>query len=390
DYDQDGDLDLYLTRASGLPDSLLENDGKGNFTDVTIERGLLAFSQTSAAAWLDYDRDGRLDLLVGRSDHPLELYHQTQTGSFQPVAWDLKLWVPRGVREIEVSDFSGDGYPDFILGLNGLTDRICKNEPAETWTDWRFPDVAAEAGLTVLRNSSGHFFDFDNDGVEDLLLLSEVSDRGSPVSLYRNEGEGRFRDISEEAGLDGITNAVSASTLDLDNDGFLDLILGSPALSPNRVLWNRGGYQFREVSVAAGGSFLDRPISFLSRDIDRNGAVDLLSLNEAGNLRWLEPIGDLDSWMRVRIAGNIPGTRITMIVRDHDWILHPFHRVFGTETEVTVGVGNASTVESLALTRPGSEEPEETLTKVSPNQLVELELTRSREPKKIEPVVETP
>src|SRR5690606_29138814 len=112
---------------------------------------------------------------------------------------DLKLWVPRGVRRIETGDFSGDGYPDFHLALEGMRDRLCRSVPAEAWQDWRFPDIAAEADLSdAAKPGVALFLDIDNDGWLDLVLGSSggsaAEEEGAVLSLHHNQGGGTFAD----------------------------------------------------------------------------------------------------------------------------------------------------------------------------------------------------
>jgi len=415
DYDGDGDLDLFLTRRDGLPDSLLRNEGGGRFADVTVEAGLLAFGDTATAAWLDYDGDGRLDLMVGSHDHPLELYRQAGDGSFQPLAWDLGLWVPRGVAHIEAADFSGDGLPDFFLGIDGLGDRLCVTRPAETPNQWRFPDVAAQADVAVAgEKTAALFLDFDNDGRRDLLLghaaeaspseaespspgdpeassaddaspapsreATERPEKATGLRLYRNEGGENFREVTAAAGLDGVPAATALGAGDLDNDGFLDLFVGTGPLAINRVFWNRGGVSFREISVVSRGSYLDEPVRFRSCDVDEDGAVDIFYRSRSGRIRRLEPTGPLDDWLTLELVRHEPGARVELTVRDGDWVLHPVSAFFDLDARTTLGLGPADIVERIAVFPPGGDEPVRTLEKVEPNRELVIELPARKEP----------
>ena len=399
DFDADGDLDLFITRRYGLPNSLLRNDG-GKFEDVTITLGLLSFNDTTTAAWLDYDDDGLLDLLVGSADHPLELYHQTAGGIFQPIAWDLKLWVPRGVHTIKVADFSDDGSPDFFLGIDGLPDRLCLARPSATWSDWRFEDIAADAGIDVgTKSTSAAFFDFDNDGLFDLLLTSATPDPIVPAKpvdppvgisgtarLFRNEGKERFTDITDLAGLRLTESVISVGVADLDNDSYEDLLLGTGVLSINRVFWNREGSGFKEISIASQGSYLDGAVSFAVADLDKNGTTDVLYLNESGRVRWLEATGAMDNWLQVTVKGSSPGVRLSLTVRDKDWVLHPIERRLDTASSAMIGIGQADVIERLDVFAPGGGKPLATLEKIEPNREVVLELPKRPKKRAIVPM----
>ena len=406
DYDGDGDLDLFLTRREGLPDSLLRNEGEGRFADVTVEAGLLAFGDTATAAWLDYDGDGRLDLMVGSHDQPLELYRQASDGSFQRLAWDLRLWVPRGVAHIEAADFSGDGLPDFFLGIDGLDDRLCVTRPGETPNQCRFPDVAAQADVPVAgANTSALFLDFDNDGRRDLLLghpsdpapadlesadrdatagLDDASpakgDGKTGLRLYRNEGGERFREVTAATGLDHVPEATALGAGDLDNDGFLDLFVGTAPLAINRVFWNRGGVSFREISVVSRSGHLDEPVRFHSRDVDEDGAADIFYRNRSGRIRRLEATGPLHDWLVIELVHHAPGARVEVTVRDEDWVLHSISTFFDLEARITLGLGSADVIERLAVFPPGGDEPVRTLEKFEPDRELVIELPPREKP----------
>ncbi len=388
DYDADGDLDAFLIREGGKPNSLLENDGKGGMKDVTIEKGLLAFSDTSAAAWLDYDGDGLLDLLVGNRDHPLELYHQTSGGAFQPVAWDLKWWVHRGIETIAVADFTGDGLPDVYLGLESRADQLCVTTPGETWDSWRFEDVSAasdlETGKKVATESDPAppktagiplFIDFDNSGSVDLLVAKGESRKDkNRILVFQNIGNARFRDVTEDSGISATVPVTSMAAADIDGDGFEDLIVGTETLQTNRLFWNQVGSGFREVTAVSGAAFLDAPANIISTDLDDNGRIDLLITNEDGTVRRLEATGATPAWISLHLSRPVPGARVELQVRDKDWIVHTITRQLESHSEVTIGVGNADIIETIEFFAPGEKESFEKIEKVKPNQHLEVEI----------------
>ncbi|MDF1850185.1 MAG: VCBS repeat-containing protein [Verrucomicrobiales bacterium] len=376
DFDRDGDLDLLVLRRNGLPDSLLRNEGGGNFRDVTIELGLLAFRDSTAAAWIDYDGDGLLDLLSGSSDHPLELYHQTEGGGFQPVAWDLKLWVPRGIRQIEVGDFSGDGLSDIFLGIDSYRDRFCRTTPAETWSDWRFPEITADANLSPSEDGVVSFIDFDADGRLDIFILppSESTAETKKLQIYHARSDGSFEEVAEAVELADYQDLRSVTPVDIDNDGFLDLFCATPELEINRLLWNRGGLAFKEISIASRASFLDAPLATEAVDFDQDGVMDLIYENESGELRWLEPQGATQDWLRISLSNARAGMRMTTEIRDKDWVVHEVTRNLRGEKQLHLGLGEADVVETISIFSADGETPLATQEKVAPNQEIRLEL----------------
>ncbi len=388
DYDADGDLDLFVTRSDGLPNSLLRNKGNGEFEEVATETGLLSFNDTIVAGWLDYDNDGSLDLIVGSADHPLELYRQTKVGTFQPIAWDLKLWIPRGAHHLEIVDFNGDQHPDFFLGIDGLADRLYQNVPALTWSEWRFTDIAPKIGLPKSKAASpAVFFDFDNDRIPDLVsgiaATPGSADPGSAASsgiqFYHNEGNGTFRNLTSDIGLRAIPKVTTLAALDLDNDGYLDLAVGTEALSLNRIYWNQGGTGLREVSVTSRGSFIDDPAQMHASDLNADGHADLIYRNGAEKLRWLQSSGPIENYLRVVLPNHEPGTRISLVTRDHDWILHSIERTLEQEPSVTIGLGDAAVIETLEIILPDGKKLGQTLTGLKPNQDIVIELSGSAE-----------
>lgn len=372
DFDGDGDLDLYVGRKHGLPDSLLRNEGDGAFADITIEAGLLAFRETSTVAWSDFDADGMPDLLVGSSDQPIELYHQAEPGRFVPVAWDLGLWIPRGVREIAVADFDSDGFEDFHFSIEGLHDRLYHNLPQERGPR-RFEDRTVESGASLPEDGRVVAFDADGDGSPDMLSIAIDGQDKGVLRLFRHTGGFGFENVTADAGLAGISSATDACPVDLDNDGLIDLFVATEALSPNLFYSNRGELGFREVSVSSGSSFLDSPALPVATNLGGDGSVDLVYSRTGGEIVWLQATGELQSWVELRAPRVPPGTRVELIVRDRDWILQRIVRSFGPAGSMFVGIGEADMIESATLMPPTSDTPIMRKTKLEPNQAFSFE-----------------
>ncbi len=409
DFDDDGDQDLFISRGGTLPNSLLRNIGNG-FEDVTIELGLLAFSDTASAAWIDYDNDGWMDLIVGNRDHPLEIYRQSNKGIFEPLAWELKLRINSGVNGIEVADVNTDGYPDFYLSIQGAPDQLCLTNSSPTPDGWRFTDTSAANGF-VSGQSASHakFFDFDNDGDPDLALgnpavssgeaqaglLSGESESDPALRLYENNGDGTLTDVTGQTGLGGveeirnpgIVDVRSLGVADLDGDGYEDLIVGSGDLAVNRAFWNRQGMDFRDVSVSSSFSYVDSLEEILSADLTGDGSTDLFSVSSEGKVRWQEVDSSMSNWLNLTLAGSRPGTRVAFVVRDQDWVLHPIQRVAGTSSRLTVGLGDAKTVESIQVFAPEKEEPVTILDSIQPNQTIQIQVPKSPRQRAIVPML---
>ena len=183
DWDEDGDLDIYVSNYRLQPNLLWRNDGKGHFKNVALSHGaagngeLGAWGHTIGSAFADLDNDGHFDLFVGNFSHP-------------PAYQDR---------------------PQFLRNLGPKT-------------DWRFEDKSAVAGLAWRESyASPAFADFDNDGLLDLFFTTVYP--GDHSVLYRNLGSWRFKDVTSESGIH-TERTYQAAWADFDNDGDLDLVSG--------------------------------------------------------------------------------------------------------------------------------------------------------------------
>jgi len=232
---------------------LFHNNGDGTFSDCAEGSGLADLSFVKGAAWGDYDNDGFLDLYVSR-------------------IYELNLLFRNGGAAVEQT-------PERESGAQS----------------WKFTDVTAAAGVGEPRFSfPTWFWDYDNDGWLDLFAAGydgKSIDRvagdylGTPhrpghPRLYRNLGDGTFRDVTEEMRLDRVLLAMGANFGDLDNDGWLDLYIGTGApslraLVPNRMFRNAGGKVFQDVTTAGGFGHLQKGHGVSFADIDSDGDQDI-------------------------------------------------------------------------------------------------------------------
>ncbi|HZN03866.1 MAG TPA: CRTAC1 family protein [Candidatus Polarisedimenticolia bacterium] len=305
DYDNDGRIDVlmlrggWMGRAGRLPVSLLHNDGGGRFTDVTEEAGLLRFHPTQTAVWFDYDGDGWLDLFIGneaRQDdpHPCELFHSNRDGTFTEVAAQAGVAAVGFVKGVTSGDFNNDGRPDLYLSVRGAENILYRNDGA-SGGGWRFTDVAAEAGVTEpFVSFPTWFFDYDNDGWEDLFvsgyLIRNAGDLAADAlglateaerpRLYRNNGDGTFADVTRAAHLHRVLQSMGSNYGDLDNDGWLDIYLGTGdpelgTLIPDRVFRNAEGRRFQDVTTSGGFGHLQKGHGVSFADLDNDGDQDV-------------------------------------------------------------------------------------------------------------------
>ena len=347
DYDNDGDLDLFVT-AFG-PDTLYRNNGDGTFTDVTSAAGLkktdaaagAGLIWSSSAAFLDYDRDGDLDLFlanyldftpatnkicydpVGARDYctprayrpvPDRLFRNEGNGTFVDVSDAAGITKADGAGlGVSTGDYDGDGWLDLYVANDATPNQLWINQKNGT-----FADMGPLSGAAV--NASGNpegsmgiaSGDYDADGDEDLFVTNIV---GETYALYVNNGRGDFDDQRVRVGLAQPTAAFTGfgtEWFDYDNDGWLDLFAANgavniiPAQRGQRVPFRMVNQLFRNLGTAGGASgaaavrFADmtakagpafatpevnRGAAF--GDVDNDGDVDVLVTTNAGPVRLL-------------------------------------------------------------------------------------------------------
>ena len=236
--------------------------------------GLVDIDPTSVGIDFEHRRDPNLDIEAYRDELLFGVIQHASGG-------------------ISAADYDQDGRPD-LLFLDGRRIRLYRNVETSAEGEIRFADVTAEAGLDGIgRTHAGLFADFDNDGDRDLFLARYLA----PSMYFANDGDGTFTDLSAEKGLDVVVPSTSATLLDFDRDGFLDLYLGAngnafealPRLpffaqngKPNRLFRNDGGERFVDVTEASGTGDVGWTLAVATGDVDGDGWPDLAVANDFG------------------------------------------------------------------------------------------------------------
>jgi hypothetical protein len=259
DFDNDGWQDLYVTGYGG--NVLYRNLGNCKFEDVTEKAGVRLGGYSTGAAWGDYDRDGYIDLFVPR-------YLQVDIDKL--TKYDSKLCDFRGVT-MECARRGHTGESDFLLRNRG---------------DGTFEDVSKKAGVS----DPGHYLgmqgiwaDYDNDGWPDLYVTND----GGPNYLYHNKHDGTFEEIGLQAGaalsLEGQERAgMGVDFGDFDRDGRLDIFVTNFSEEPDALFWNQGEKGFTDIAASAGvarPSFLPVGWGTAFFDMDNDGWLDLIVAN---------------------------------------------------------------------------------------------------------------
>ncbi len=349
DYDGDGDVDLYVT---GLRDNrLLRNRGDGRFEDVTAAAGAVERRWTVAASFLDFDRDGYLDLFLanylhfdfanhkvcldatGTQDYcgpqnypplPDRLLRNRGDGTFEDVTARVGLDAASGAALGAVArDFDDDGWLDLYVANDLMPNQLWMNRGRGGSAMRQFEDESLLAGAAV--NGEGKAeasmgiaaADADGDGDEDLLLAHLD---GETNTLYLNDGTGLFDDRSQASGLGNASwnyTAFGAGFFDVDNDGDLDFFAANGAVKTlpelvrrgdpyplhqrNQLFENQGGGRFVEL-VDAGLDTSEVSRAAIFGDVDNDGDTDIVVVNNGGPVRLLQNrLAPLGNWLGLRL-----------------------------------------------------------------------------------------
>ncbi|MBA3962947.1 MAG: CRTAC1 family protein [Chthoniobacterales bacterium] len=284
DYNGDGILDFFAAEPpfqSGNPgqsnitpdtstmdtrNALYKGNGDGTFTYTAFAAGLeIGRNYGECGFWVDYNNDGKLDLFVKSQSTNMEasvnvLYKNNGNGTFAKVAGAAGLEMAIGGTTagsiVSFADYDNDGFMDVVMGGNDAPAALYHNN-----RDGTFSEVTTTAGLVSRVNANGLAWgDYNNDGLLDLYISrgkqSGMGDLGN--TLYHNNGDGTFTDVTAAAGVNDNTNTWAAVWGDYDNDGFLDLYVaraGTTVIGPgnaNILYHNNGDGTFTNVAKAQG------------------------------------------------------------------------------------------------------------------------------------------
>jgi enediyne biosynthesis protein E4 len=367
DFDNDGRNDLFVTYYG--QNILYKNHGDGTFTDVTVKAGLTQdkLRWNSGCAFLDYDRDGRLDLFVANyidfdiKTAPLPeaagcaykgiqvacgppgleggknlLYRNNGDGTFQDVTETSGILDTIGTYglSVAVADFDNDGWPDIYVANDSTAATYYQNQKNGT-----FKDVAIESGIAYSpdgRPQAGmgvSVGDFNRDGLLDIVKTNFAGDTDS---LYQNLGDGTFEDKTYLSGLGINTRYLGwgVGFVDLDNDGWLDIVIANGHVYPEvdgshvdapyaerkYVYRNLRNGQFEEVTPLAGPGMMAavaaRGCAF--GDYDNDGSMDVVVNCVNSPPQLLHCATTIPrNWIKIRVVGKKSnragiGTRITV------------------------------------------------------------------------------
>lgn len=323
DYDNDGDLDLYLVNSGD--NKLFRNDGDDVFTDVTPE--LMAHDGLSrCAAWGDFDNDGLVDLYLSVSGVNIQgdinlLFKNFGNDVFGLLSHQALELPERVGRGVSWSDFDNDGDLDLYVANGGPPEAGPKDPPVNDTNALIRNDGAghfSEITPTLLQLQDNSravtWVDFDNDLDMDLYVTTGSAGQNS---LFVNTDEGFVLFDDPVIGGDGRTR--DAAWGDFDNDGDLDLYLSR--LFDNKLLENNGKGAFHDVTAGELGNAANgRGVAWA--DYDNDGDLDLFNATSARNTLFRNDTPSDYSWLKVRLVGTISnrsaiGARIIVKIGEH-------------------------------------------------------------------------
>ncbi|HUJ94825.1 MAG TPA: CRTAC1 family protein [Terriglobales bacterium] len=407
DYDNDGYDDLFITAVG--QSHLFHNNGNGTFTDVTKSAGLWGPNEFStSAAWVDYDRDGKLDLVVANyvqwsvandlyctldgthksyctpesyKGASVRLWHNLGNGKFEDATQKAKIYDPTSKNlGIAILDYNNDGWPDILLANDTQPNKLYLNKH-----DGTFEEHGVAAGIAfsedgVARAGMGvDAADYDRSGHASIIITNFANQM---LSLYHNEGNGLFVDeapSSEVGRATLVTLGFGCFFFDYDNDGWMDILVADGHIEdqiqrvqkrvsyaePPHLFRNLGGGKFQEVTDSLGADFASPKVArgAAYADIDNDGALDVLMTTNGGRALLFHNEGGTNHSLRVKLKGtksNRDGigavVRLTSGKNQQSQMLHSGSSYLSqSELVLTFGVGGDTKVDAIEIVWPSGQ-----------------------------------
>ncbi len=347
DYDNDGFDDIFITALG--QSHLFHNNGNGTFTEVTKAAGMWGPSEFStSAAWVDYDRDGQLDLVVANYVQWTEqtdlyctidgaqksyctpesykgtfvrLWHNLGNGKFEDATQKAGLADPTSKSlGVAILDYNSDGWPDILIANDTQPNKLYVNKKNGTFEERGVPagigfseDGIARAGMGV------DAADYDRSGHPSVIISNFANQM---VSLYHNEGNGLFVDEAPQSEVGRatlVTLGFGCFFFDYDNDGWPDIFVADGHIEdaiervqkrvsyaePAHLFRNLGGGKFQEVTAQMGTAFAAPRVArgAAYADIDNDGFLDVLVTTNAGPAYLFHNEGGTNHSLRFKLIG---------------------------------------------------------------------------------------
>ncbi len=420
DYNNDGFADVIILRGgwwgrnAKFPFSLLKNNGNNTFEDVTIESGLYSPYPTQTASWGDFNNDGWIDLYVPHENYPAQLFINNK-GKFKDVAPKYGLNITTYAKGCSWGDINNDGWPDIYLSCLGTPNKLWLNKAGAAPGERKFEDISKSAGVEEpIYSFPTWFFDFDNDGYQDIFVSGYDTRRFSEVGgdaardmlgmppmgelprLYHNNGNNTFTDVSEVYGVNHVNYAMGCNFGDIDNDGWPDYYLGTGApeyttIVPNKLYHNVAGKKFEDITYATGTGHIQKGHAVAFADIDNDGDQDIYEViggavegDRFRNVLFENSTPNKNHWIKLKLEG-VSSNRAAIGARVHikaimaDGSTQNFYHVvssggsFGANPlMISAGLGNATAIEEIEISWPNAKQTKEIIKNIAMNTLVKI------------------
>ena len=303
------------------------------FTDVGAQAGVARVNMGRGSAWRDLNGDGWLDLFTVAEGSVHTLYRSNGDGTFTDIARQAGVADSLGGWGALWIDYDNDGAPDLFITRDGWKG-VGKDTLYRNNGDGTFVDVTQQAGLGEMADSfCAAWGDYDNDGWVDLYVARGISRKGHPNALYRNNRDGTFTDVARQARVDnGSRPTIGVVWGDYDGDGRLDLYVANYE-APNALYRNHGDGTFTDVTAAAGVADPRRGFVTFFFDYNNDARLDLFVSSWTGRMEEV-----IQSMVTGKPA--TPGNRPFLYRNNGD----------GTFTDVTREAGLARTFGTMAAT----------------------------------------
>jgi enediyne biosynthesis protein E4 len=423
DYDNDGFDDIFITAVG--QSRLFHNNGQGAFSDVTAKAGLSGINEFStSAAWVDYDRDGKLDLAVANyvqwspktdiycsldgkhksyctpesyKGASLRVWHNLGNGKFEDATEKL------GLRDttsktlgVAIFDYNKDGWPDIVLSNDTQPNKLYVNEKG-----LHFTESAVMAGIAysedgIARAGMGvDTADYDHSGNPSVLITNFSNQM---LSLYHNEGNGLFVDAAPTSELGRaslLTLGFGCFFFDYDLDGWPDILVANGHIEdqieaiqkrvhyaqPPHLFRNLGAGKFAEVTTQMGTDFsrarVARGVAYA--DIDNEGALDVIVTTNGGAAQLFRNEGGTNHSLRIKLVGtksNRDGIGAMVHLqsgnnRQSSMMRSGSSYLSQSELVLTFGLGGATKADQVEVDWPSGQR--ETLTNVDADQIITVQ-----------------
>jgi hypothetical protein len=303
DYDNDGFLDLFVAVGLGGNDLLYRNNGDGSFTKIAADPVVQSAGNSRGCAWGDYDNDGHLDLFVANEQGQNNfLFHNNGGGAFTKINFGSIVNDGGASYGCAWGDYDNDGYLDLFVANLNQNNFLYHNNRDGTFTRVTSGRIVSDGGAS----QGCAWGDYDNDGLLDLF----VANRNQKNFLCHNEGNGLFSAITNGSIVNDIGYSWSPAWIDYDNDGSLDLFVANGPASgagQNNFLYrNNGDGTFTRVTTGTIVNDGANSDACAWGDYNNDGFLDLFvsNLNGQNNLLYRND-GNTNNWLTVRCVGRL-------------------------------------------------------------------------------------